>query len=60
VLATPAAAAFKIVEVPSAALEAMHQLWTTFQGQDKDRFVRRLQHYVSVVCCMEKQPGWVW
>lgn len=60
VLATPAAAAFKIVEVPSAALEAMHQLWTTFEGQDKDRFVRRLQHYVSVVCCMEKQPGWVW
>ena len=59
-LLSPEAAAFKILELPSAAVEALSGLWNTFQGREHELFMWRLKHYTSVVCCFSTQPGWVW
>ena len=59
-LTTPEAAKYKVLELPAAAVEALIGIWDTFQGTDKDKLVQRLKHQTSVVCCLQKQPGWVW
>ncbi|KAG2496814.1 hypothetical protein HYH03_005220 [Edaphochlamys debaryana] len=28
--------------------------------EEQNRFVNRLNHYTSVDCCLESNPGWVW
>ena len=59
-LLSPEAAAYKILELPAAAVEALGGLWSTFQGKELDLFMVRLKHYTSVVCCLSSNPGWVW
>ena len=59
-LTTPDALAFKILELPEEAVEALEGLWSTFTGKELELFTRRLKHYTSVVCCLSSEPGWVW
>lgn len=32
--------------------------FVTLQAQEM--WERRLKHYTSVFCCLEKNPGWIW
>lgn len=59
-LLSPAASAYKIIELGHAALETLSGLWNTFPGPEQERFTRRLKHLTSVVCCLNEQPGWIW
>ncbi|KAG1678605.1 hypothetical protein FOA52_012612 [Chlamydomonas sp. UWO 241] len=52
--------AFKILELRPDALDALHDAWTGLPGDQLAQFKRRLKHYVSVNCCLDEQPGWVW
>ncbi|KAG1680607.1 hypothetical protein FOA52_015056 [Chlamydomonas sp. UWO 241] len=57
----PPATSFKIIELTSGALEALHDVWKTLPQPELDRFMFRLKHYPANTCCMkEHPPGWVW
>lgn len=60
VLNSPAAQAFKVLELPHSALEALHGVWRTFPREEQVKFDQRLKHATSVNCCLQEQPGWVW
>jgi len=59
-LTSPEAAKFKVLELPSATIEALSGIWNTFPEKEQGLFTNRLKHYTSVVCCLANNPGWVW
>eukprot|EP00798_Chlamydomonas_sp_ICE-L_P029963 gene29963-18030_t len=50
----------EILHLPSKTLDKFRLMHETMPKKEKAQFIVRLNHQVSVDCCLQKNPGWVW